>query len=225
MTQIVGFRYFYQEKAAKYGAGLRRFLTFFLTILWVALLTPAMAQTVVGKTVVDGRPVVLLSDQSWAYEDVAGTDGEICGALGVGVSFCGASAVWGPGKDMPAPNLKQFRANARQYAQIFAEEIGTAEGVTMDLMRRAIISNAANGAGLPESDIPVLDMFDTEVAGLPAETVVYAVDFSGTVFVFANALLLTEERTYQFMTYTLGTEFGEDERAFHKSFLDEIRIN
>ena len=200
-----------------------RTLVLALSFLGV-LFNPAYAQSVLGKAIVDGRTVFILSDGTWRYEDELSTASGDCTFIALGVSFCGSSRTWTPitpdGPEIDAA----YWFDDLHYGQIITEGIGSDHGLDMEFMRAVVLENAATFSGRMASNIPVLDVRPAEIDGMEAETVVYSAEINGLSVVFANTIRILPQRAFQLVTYSIGSQFTDKHRNLHADFLEYIRI-
>jgi hypothetical protein len=85
--------------------------------LLVVLILPsvALAQTVVGRAIVDGRPVTLYANKTWSY---AGDTKPICAILSSKLSFCGDPDRWMPAAKPTPDVIAAYRHDSLHYGQI-----------------------------------------------------------------------------------------------------------
>jgi hypothetical protein len=175
---------------------------------------PALAQTVVGRAVVDGRTVTLFDNQSWQFEtaDEAG-----CKLLSAKLSFCGDPIKWHNTR-VPAPDvIAAYRYNDQQYGQFIVENLGTAQGLTSESVRKIILDIARQASG---QDPVVISITPASLGELSGETVVYTFNISGLETVYANSLFLTENTLLQAMTYAVGTStYSPTHETIHAELL------
>ena len=169
------------------------------TAVMVFLAYPTVAQTVVGRAVVDGRTVTLFDDQSWQYETASEAG---CKLLSSKLSFCGDLLQWKETR-VPAPDvIAAYRYNDRNYGQFIIEDIGTAQGLTTESVRKIVLDIARQASGQDPVVISVQPVFLADLAG---ETIVYSFKISGVETIYTNSLFLTENTMLQAMTYAVGT--------------------
>ena len=188
------------------------------------LLNPTFAQSVLGKAIVDGRAVLILSDGTWRHEDEPSTASGDCALVALGLSFCGSSRIWIPIIPFGPDAAAAYRFDDLHYGQIIAEGIGSEHGLDMAFIRAAVLENAAAASGLIASDIPVLDVRPAEIDGMEAETIVYSAEFNGVSVVSANTMLNLPQRTFQMTTSSIGSQFTDKHQKLHANFLEYIRI-
>ena len=200
-----------------------RIVGIFAAVILV-LSAPSYAQNVVGRSLVDGQQVELLSDGTWRFTDRA-TSTTDCRVLPAGLEFCGIQNGW---QETPAPNADiaaQFRFDDRHYGQFVIEEVGLDDGMSVEFMRRVIIENAAAVSGSSPDLIPILGSEPARMSKVDGETVIYFVDFDGLDVVFANAIFVDAGRTVQAITFAIGKEFSQRHQELHQTFLDLIRVD
>ncbi|MEL7461688.1 MAG: hypothetical protein AAFX59_00505 [Pseudomonadota bacterium] len=184
----------------------------------------ANAQDVVGTAVVDGARVDLLSDQTWRYSNPATDTSSTCPPINSFVSFCGAPS-W-ISTALPTPDFAAaYRQSGRIYGGIIYEELGTSAGMTQDFMRNAMLQYAAQATGVPVDQVPVLDAATTVVNDVPAERISYSLNVGGIDVVYQNTVVVTEDHTFQFLVWTIGSSFEDAERAVAADFLSRVRLN
>ncbi len=184
-----------------------------LLVFTLVLGTPMFSQTVVGSSVVDGVLVDLFDNGTWR-EQQAREPG--CFAIETDVTFCSTDPAWQLTRKSTPSVAATLRHDDRHYGQFVIERIGTADGYSMESLRSMILEIATSPEGVPPS---VVEVTQTTVAGIPAETVVYVVGLNGTDFLFANTLVLTEYRTIQIQTWQVGgVPYSAEHRALHEGF-------
>ncbi len=182
----------------------------------------AFAQTIVGRAAIGGSIVVLFDNNTWAYE---GAETPECNTMRQVLTFCDPENLWRPTSKSSAQITAAYKHDATHYSQFIIENVGIAEGMSAQNFRDAVINNAAVLTGVTSQDIVIIDIYETDVSGIPAETVVYQVNASGLDVVYANTLILEEHYIFQAMTYSLGTEFLEKHQELHAYLLENITVN
>jgi hypothetical protein len=192
------------------------------SLLAISLAAPAMAQEVVGSSIVGGRTVRLMSDFTWKYDAPASGN---CPVVQDNVSFCGESAGWtrtsGNGNGDAAA---VFRLNDRNYGEFIVEKLGSEDGMNPELMRSTLIENAADAAGIPSKDVPILGSEPAQVDGFSGETITYIVKIKGLSFIFINTVVLGKHQAVQIVTYSVGLTLTDEMKANHKRFLEATRL-
>ncbi|EBA10966.1 hypothetical protein [Roseobacter sp. CCS2] len=187
----------------------------------VSLPTLIHAQNVLGRSMVEGRGIVIFADGTWDYDDTGTTE---CALISRGVEFCGQASRWQPIPPQTPEITASYRFDDRHYGQMIIEGLGEEDGLTFKAMRQIVIQNAASVTGMSVADIPVLDVFPSEVSGQKIQTIVYLVDFEGMDVVFANGVSTSPRETMQLMTYAIGAEFTDQHRELHEEFLSNIKV-
>lgn len=175
----------------------------------------------VGTAIVDGRKATLYSDKTWDFAD-AEEISEGCVVVAKVMEFCGSSEIW---TETSPPNkliAKQYRYDAANYAQIIVEAIGSDQGVTADLMRNAILTNAGSASGVPASEVPIIDVWKTEIGKSKGEALAFSATINGTPVVFVTTFVITEDTSVQASTFNISQELTEDHRALHALFLENL---
>lgn len=183
---------------------------------------PAVAQSVAGRSAVDGRPVELLSDGTWRYADRANSAN--CRPVAAVLEFCGSAAIW---QETP-PLRRTSRACTASTTDIMrsssSSELGSDDGLTLEFMRKAVIQNVGSYTGVGAEDVPILDVTPGEVDGNSAETIAYQATVDGVPFVFVNTIFLSRKLTVQAVSYSVGTGVTDTHNDIHSRFLDATRI-
>ena len=183
----------------------------------------AMAQSQVGRTIIDGRDVVLFSDQTWRFAETGGPSS--CQFVAPPLSFCGAPSIWRPMPDSGNPDIDAFyQLDERTFAMIILEGLGRAAGVTEQNIQTVVLSNFAMRVGVDRAQVPVIEVSDGILDNRPVRTMVYSGAVDGLPLVFANTLLLLDNHNAQFITYSLGQQFTDAHRMAHERFLSDIAI-
>lgn len=176
----------------------------------------AAAQTIVGRAVVDGRTAELLSDRTWRFIDSAQTG---CSALTTRLSFCGDTSQWVSITPASGEIAAQYRYDDRHYAQYIIEELGLRDGLSMQSVRNAVLSNAAVASNRNLNEVPVYDINEFTFKDQPAETLTYGVVVDGTDYVFMNTLMLTDDLILQTISYAVGDKWTDELKDVHEKFL------
>lgn len=177
----------------------------------------------VGTAIVDGRKATLYSDKTWDFAD-AKEIAEGCAVVAKVMAFCGSPEIW---TETNPPNkliARQYRYDAGNYAQIIVEAIGSDQGVTADLMRNAILTNAGSALGVPASEVPIIDVWKTEIDKSKGEALAFSVTVSGTPVVFVTTFVITNNTSVQATTFNISQELTNDHRTLHALFLKNLRF-
>lgn len=183
----------------------------------------AIAQSQVGRTIIDGRDVLLFSDQTWRFAEQGGATS--CQFVAQPLSFCGAPSIWRPMPDTGNPDIDGFyQLDERTFGMIILEGLGRTAGVTEQNIQTVVLGNFALRTGVDRSQVPVIEVTDTTLDNRPVRTMVYSGAVDGLPLVFANTLLLLDNHNAQLITYSLGQQFTDAHRAAHERFLSDIAI-
>ena len=200
-----------------------------LTRLSVALFTALVlssaseAQNQVGRTIVDGRDVLLFSDQTWRFADTGNTSA--CQFSSGPLTFCGAPSIWRMMPDSGNPDIDAlYQLNEQTFGMIILEGLGRAAGMTPENFQSVVLGNFAMRIGVDRAQVPVLEVADLDVDGRPLRTIVYSGSVDGLPLVFANTFLLLDNHNAQLITYSIGQVYSDAHRAAHLQFLSEISI-
>ena len=182
---------------------------------------PAWSATIVGSSVVNGRNIEILSDNTWRFELPAPKG---CNALNTVITFCGDPDKWHPRPTPTNEILVQYMYDAKRYGQFVFENLGSEDGLTFEYMRSAVIQNAARAYGGDISKVKVLDSFDSTLAGHPAMTIVYSLRVKSLPVVFSNTVLVDKKLSMQAMTFEIATEYSDKHKEIHLEFLQSTKL-
>lgn len=197
-------------------------LTFLALPLLLALAPAASAQEVVGTSVLGGKKVHLFDDGTWKYADV--TQNGKCVPVRQNVDFCGSILNWRPVKSTGDFD-RVFKHNNRMYSGLIIDQYGRNDGNNMEYMRGMALDNAADASGVLTEEIPVLTLEDTDIDGIPAETIVYGAKIDGLRFVYANTFVVEDDLTIQALVWSVGSEFSDEHKKWHADFVANLRVN
>ena len=198
----------------------------FLAIVAMALVSGAMsdcasAQEAVGRSLVDGKSVTLFDNGTWAYE---GEQDLRCSKLGSGISFCGSKNSWKKTTSGSTEIAASYRHDDRHYAIVIVEQLGIEDGLTQEFMRGAVVSNAALAANVAEEEIIVVGIETEERFPFATETIVYGTSLEGLGVTYANTIVTQPHKTFQLITYAVGSDYTQEHKVLHRDFLDGIEL-
>lgn len=183
----------------------------------------APAQSQVGRTIIDGRDVLLFSDQTWRFAETGSASG--CQFSSGPLRFCGAPSIWRTMPESGNPDIDAFyQLNEQTFAMVILEGLGRAAGVTQENLQSVVLRNFAMRVQMNPAQVPVLEVTDTLLDDQPVRTIVYAGAVDGLPLVFSNTLLLLDGHNAQLITYSIGQTFTPAHRAAHGQFLSDIAI-
>lgn len=215
-----------QRLTAKLPMRARQRLAVCLAFAVAAVPSGSWAQTVIGRSVVDGQPVELLDNQTWRFagsNNAVGAEG--CTLIRQPISFCAAGSLWRRLPPTGDPNIAAaFILNDFTYGMLIIEQVGLNRGMNMAALRRIVLQNAATFVGGSAADIPVLDTFPTTIDSISAETIIYAAQIEGLDFVYANSLIVENGFSAQIVTYSVGDSFSAEHSEAHADFSSRVRI-
>lgn len=207
-------RYFLRNSAPLLG---------FIAALACAAPQTADAEQVVATTIVDGKKVELLDNNSWRFV-ASGNSQSNCSTVAGDVTFCGARNVWQPIQPPNAQIAAAFLRSEKHYGIVISEGIGTNSGISVDSMRQIAIQNAANGAGILAKDVAVADAFTSQANGVSYSTVAYSVTINGIPIFYLNSIYVGPDRALQMITYELDRSLTQYHRELHQEFLDATLV-
>ena len=190
-------------------------------MIFAACLPASMAQEAVGRAMVDGKTVILFSDFSWEYESAGDAE---CQVISRELSFCGSSLKWRAMPNEGGEVAAMYRYDDRNYAMVVVEDLGIEDGLTKDFMRKAVIENAASGAGVPVSAVTVFENTDTMFGESEAVFVAYGLAVDNLPIVYANTIVTKPNSSYQLITYAVGRELTDEQKVLHVDFIDSMQL-
>ena len=195
-------------------------------LLWLSvaalLAGPVMAQSVVGRALVNGQVALLFDNGTWSYEpqgDAGAVTG--CATITPRVQFCGQSLGWMSSTPASPEINAAYRIDARTYAQYLIEDLGTDDGLTAAYMRDVVLQNAQMVTGFPAE---VIDVQPVTMGKLTGDMVTYRIKFNGVDVVYVNSIFLEPKAVMQIMTYAVGAEFTPEHGAIHADFLKNTKL-
>lgn len=181
----------------------------------------ALSQSAVGKAVVDGRTVTLFDDGTWKYADAPTATQGACQDVTPTVQFCAAALGWASTQPSTPGVAAAYRIDARHYAQYLIEDLGSDDGVTVEIMRQVALKNAKTASGnTPE----VIDVQRVSMGRLTGDTMIYKVRINGLEAVFANSLFVEQKRVMQIMTYAIAGEYTPQHAGYHEKLLANTKL-
>ncbi len=197
----------------------------FAAVVSGGVTTVALAERV-GTAVVGGKTVVLDSDGTWKYQD--GTAASAVGGSSkcdkfINISVCLATLGWEKSPTKMGTFEAVYSLNRKVYMGVISEPNGKKDGMTPELVQRAILNTAGGAGKMTPTDVPVLATSD-KVDGLPdTRSISFTIPLNGTPFVYHVAYYIDEERTWQFAFWMVGKEFRKELLADVATALKSIR--
>lgn len=194
---------------------------------------PSTAQEVVGRALVDGKMVEIMSDRTWRFEGedsaqaVTGSTANTadCTAIHARVSFCIDPNVWTPSPPASSEITAAYRHDDRHYGQFVIEDFGSRDGMTAELMRDFVVRGASARTGQAREEIVILGVEESSLDGMQTETVIYLVELDGFNFVFSNTILVQDAFTMQAITFAIGASYTDQHQGLHTELLSNTRLN
>ena len=195
-----------------------RLIAFMIAFAWVGAV---QAQSLVGRSVVNGRQVDLFSDFSWRYSAPLS---EECMTITKSVRFCPEKGVW---DRLPPPNTEAdafFSNRLGVYLVFIDDELGQTAGLNLDSFASIVIGNAAIGMGKAPAEVPVLGMTDFTFEGAPARTLTYLAARDGLNVVMLNTLRLGKTNGLQVIAFELGVEPSDRPKEAKLKALSQVFV-
>ena len=117
-----------------------------------------------------------------------------------------------------------FRHPEGVFSQIIVEEVGRTDGLDLEAIRETILATAANAMGGAPEDVDLLDLTKAEIDGREAASLIYHGEIGGVEVVFANTVLLMDQKTLQAVTIAPEATLSDGHRAAHAGFLADLRV-
>ncbi|MEM1087320.1 MAG: hypothetical protein AAGH90_06290 [Pseudomonadota bacterium] len=196
--------------------------TFIAVMFSICLMAPlAAAQGIIGSTTIDGKKINILEGNVWVYATPSNSD---CDTLSATISFCNEGSAW-KAEDIGAPDALQTYVYGDKFAAIMIEDnLGSNDGITVDAIEKFAIDNAATAGGVSVDQVKRLGKRNVKLGGSNAREISYAVNVDGLDLVYVNTLVVRDEWTYQFMTYSLGLVVTPQHKTLHDQFIDDIEL-
>ncbi len=180
---------------------------------------PAKAQDVIGTSIVGGKKIEILSDNTWRFQDRLG---ESCFLVGATMEFCGQNANWRPLANKAPQITAAFERESKDFAFFIVEQIGRSSGMNLDAIGRAIVENVANGMGETAAEVPVFLSEDVSIYGKAARRVALQARLDGVFFVLINTAWLEDDRSGQIFTYSYGDQIRPSDIALHEQVVGSV---
>lgn len=187
-----------------------------VTLVVLGTAVPAFAQQVVGTSLIDGRPVQLMSDFTWKYLTPAPAG---CDAVQGTVAFCSVNSGWTRISSASPDIAAEYRLDDKNYGEFIVESLGIDDGITPDKYRDLVIQNAASAAKVQPKDIVTFGLDSAEIDGVAGTTIAYEMKMDDLPIVFINTMIMEKHRTTQVVTFHIGGNVTDSMRSVHKAFL------
>jgi len=140
------------------------------------------------------------------------------------LEFCGDKNLWTRTVAATAELAAQYSYDDRHYAIIIAEDLGDADGLTLEFMRSAAIQNAAAGASVQPEDVTIFDSSDRLFDGFNASQIVYGIEMEGVNVVYSNVIVSKNTETFQLIVYAVGSTYTDTHQQIMDEFLAGIEV-
>ncbi len=142
------------------------------------------------------------------------------------VRFCEADTGFHRMPQAINPDVNAFYEHSTGAAgMLIVETVGTADGLTLQMVRQNLIQNLADGGGVTTDAVLVWPEQTASVAGTTLPTMVYSGPINGTRATYANTVLLAPERLIQLITVNEADSYTPLHLHAHSEFLAHIRID
>lgn len=183
---------------------------------------PALAQSVVGVAVVNGKKVELLDNNTWRYK-LAQFDAD-CPVLELDVSFCHSATSWKTTKNTNPDASAMYRWSDRTYGMFIIEGVGASQGINPDYMVETVLSYPAAEQGIDASQVPVLGLEDVTVDEVDGQTLVYSAVLNSIPVIFMNSILIQDTRTVQIVSFSLSDRVTEEQTIAHQALVENSKL-
>lgn len=195
---------------------------FALGLLVSVLIGPAaVAQSVVGTSLVEGRKVELMSDNTWRYAAVSPDN---CDDVRLGVRFCSVGTKWSRSVNANPAASATYQWSDRTFAMYIVEGVGTDDGFDVDGFTQIALGYVATAQKTEIENVPVLSIEPVELGDIPGQTVVYSGLIRGVSVVYINSIFVQADRSLQIVTFGVGLEPTEEMQAAHASLIENTRL-
>lgn len=187
--------------------------------------TAVDARDVVGRAQVNDRPVLLFSDGSWSFETTPlSTD---CQVIDETVEICDIKSAWrsttGPTYGYDA--IFRYQSNNILQAAISSQPYGRNVGNSFEGVLSLFVKGGAETDGIPESDVQILGLSDSEMGGQPAKHFVLAFPQNGLWQVNAYTVVIEEDVSIYALTWSPGTTYTDTMQMAHDAFVETITLS
>jgi hypothetical protein len=142
-----------------------------------------------GRAQLNGRAIILQTDGTWKYaEDAAPagnadcSDGKVIKSKKLNLAVC----VFAPWKIDTTPNESMEFQLLEPDQDIFVGFVTERTAMPLEVLREAIISNAAKATGIRQEDVPVVSESKVMLNGKEWSYIEFDVDFKGAKFGFGT---------------------------------------
>jgi len=150
----------------------------------------AQAASELGRLQFSGKVIILFDDNSWKYAEEAAANTPANGVCDGGaivskvlpITLCMNGAVWG--EQPHGAGLEAFYT--LKDTDLFVAMITERTPLDEAFLREAIISNAANAAGVTTAEVKVLKEESVTINATPWRYIEYSMKMAGTIFHYAN---------------------------------------
>lgn len=197
---------------------------FACTALALLLSASQVSAERVGTAVVGGKTVTLDSNGTWKYQDASEAKASSTCDIVKTLTICAKALGWERSPNKIGAFDPVYALDRKLYLGVINEPIGTKDGVTKELMQRAILGNAASAAKIPAADVPVLASSDRidEVEG--AQTVSFTITLNGAPLTYQVVFLVQESQSWQLTFWTVGKQFSPELLASIKAALKSMKF-
>ena len=168
-----------------------------------------MAQEIIGTAIINGERIQIFDNKTWKFTNNSeGSFNEDCDVIKYQVHFCNSFG-WNKVENPVAPINAQYDVDGRTYSMFIVEPMGTADGVSREVMAGVALDYAAAAADVDVSEIPQHFVREGRVNGYDYLSVSYSAGVSGMEFTFINNIFVMETVTVQATIYTIGTAVSD----------------
>lgn len=204
------------------GTGLMQCLLIVLTVV-LFFSMPVSAKQQVATAVVKGKVVVLYDDGTWQFRDDSAVGD--CSFIRAGVEFCDPDRNWRRLSSVASTEVAaQFRYDEKNYGLFIVELLGTADQITLEYMRSAVIENFASVSGVNANQVVIHDIKEHNLNDTLAETLIYSGKFNNLPVIYLNTIVVFENLTVQIATFSLRNSLLPKHRDLHKEFLQKTQF-
>ena len=184
---------------------MRQFVIFQCLVLLLLTAAPriAMAQSVVGETVINGRQVELLDNNTWRYaDDLFVNTGRNCETLEHSVVFCN-SLNWQVSEPVGAATAI-YLIDDRTYVMLIIEGIGSNDGASPEMMVNAAHWFASQAMNIQQDSLEVHYTRPKRAGRYEYTTTAYSGKIDGLSFTYINNIYIGRTFNMQAVVYNVG---------------------
>ena len=151
----------------------------------------------------------------------------MCPLIAEPVRFCGLAPEFVPvPQSADDPTTAVFDTPQGLQALAMIENIGRDDGLTVARLQGVALENLSQAAGVPVSDLPIIQRGTLIVGGMTQPNFVYRGTVDGQMYVYSNTIVLMAGSVAQFVTVERDvTTYSPRHRSVHLRFLEQMQVS